>query len=78
MNSQVSKLDLEKAEKPEIKLPTSDGSSKKQECSRKTFKIMASGPITSWQVDGETVETVMDFILGGLQIPVDGDYSHEI
>ena len=39
---------------------------------------MASDLITSWQVDGETVETVMDFILGGLQIPVDGDYSHEI
>ena len=39
---------------------------------------MASGPITSWQIDGETVETVSDFILGGSQITADGDYSHEI
>ena len=42
------------------------------------MKIMASGPITSWQIDGETVETVSDFILGGSQITADGDYSHEI
>ena len=41
-------------------------------------KIMASGPITSWQIDGETVETVSDFILGGSQITADGDCSHEI
>ena len=40
-------------------------------------KIMASGPITSWQIDGETVETVADFILGGFQITADGDCSHE-
>ena len=39
---------------------------------------MASGPITSWQIDGETVETVPDFILGGSKITVDGDCSHEI
>ena len=39
---------------------------------------MASGPITSWQIDGETVETVSDFILGGSKITVDGDGSHEI
>ena len=39
---------------------------------------MASGPITSWQTDGETVETVSDFILGGSKITADGDYSHEI
>ena len=39
---------------------------------------MASGPITSWEIDGETVETVSDFILGGSKIPVDGDCSHEI
>ena len=42
-----------------------------------TTKIMASGPITSWQTDGETVETVTDFILGGSKITVDGDCSHE-
>ena len=41
-------------------------------------KIMASGPITSWQIDGETVETVADFILGGFKITADGDCSHEI
>ena len=42
------------------------------------MKIMASSPITSWQIDGETVETVRDFILGGSKITVDGDCSHEI
>ena len=41
-------------------------------------KIMASGPITSWQIDGETVVTVTDFILGGSKITADGDCSHEI
>ena len=41
-------------------------------------KIMASGPITSWEIDGETVGTVSDFILGGSKITADGDYSHEI
>ena len=41
-------------------------------------KIMASGPITSWQLDGETVEKVADFILGGSKITADGDCSHEI
>ena len=41
-------------------------------------KIMAPSPVTSWQVDGETVETVPDFILGGSKIPADGDCSHDI
>ena len=41
-------------------------------------KIMASSPITSWQIDGKTVETMADFIFGGLQNPADGDCSHEI
>ena len=40
--------------------------------------IMASGPITSWEIDGETVETVSDFIFGGSKITADGDCSHEI
>ena len=44
----------------------------------KKTKIMASGPITSWQIDGETVETVTDFIFLGSKIIADGDYSHEI
>ena len=43
-----------------------------------TFQIKASGPITSWQIDGETVETLSDFILGGSKITADGDCSHEI
>ena len=41
-------------------------------------KIMASGPISSWEIDGETVETVSDFICGGSKITADGNYSHEI
>ena len=41
-------------------------------------RIMASGPITSWQIDGETVETVTDFNLGGSKITANGDYNHEI
>ena len=40
-------------------------------------KIMASGPITSWEIDGETVETVADFFEGGSKITADGDFSHE-
>ena len=44
----------------------------------KKTKIMASGPITSWQIDGETMETVTDFIFLGLQITADGDCSHEV
>ena len=42
------------------------------------MKIMASGPITSWQMEGKTVETVSDFILGGSKITADGDCSHEV
>ena len=41
-------------------------------------KIMASGPLTSWEIDGETVETVSDFIFGGFKITADGDCSHKI
>ena len=44
----------------------------------KKTKIMASGPITSWEIDGETVKTVSDFIFGGSKITADGDCSHEI
>ena len=43
-----------------------------------TFKVNLSGPITSWDIDGETVEIVSDFILGGSKITADGDCSHEI
>ena len=42
------------------------------------MKIMATGPITSWQIDGETIETVTDFLFLGSKITVDGDFSHEI
>ena len=65
LNSLLMK-EKEKSEKPGLKLNI-----------QKT-KIMASGPITPWQIDGETVETVSDFIFGGSKITVDGDYSHEI
>ena len=47
-------------------------------CNIKKTKIMASGPIISWQIGGETMETVIDFILGGSKITADGDCSHEI
>ena len=47
-------------------------------CNIQKMKIMASGPITSWEIDGEIVETVSDFIFGGSQITADGDCSHEI
>ena len=47
-------------------------------CNIQKNKIMASGPITSWQIDGETMETVTDFIFLGSKIPADGDCSHEI
>ena len=62
----VQELDVSKSEKVGIKLNT-----------QKT-KIMASGPITSWQIDGQTEEIVSDFILGGSKITADGDCSHEI
>ena len=51
---------------------------KKKKLNIQKIKIMASGPITSWQIDGETVETVSDFILWGSKITADGDCSHEI
>ena len=47
-------------------------------CHDLSTKIMASGPITSWQIDGETVETVSDFIFLGSKVTADGDFSHEI
>ena len=55
--------------------------SDKESCDMVSFllmKIMASGPITSWEIDGETVETVSDFIFLGSKITADGDCSHEI
>ena len=56
----------EESEKPGLKL------------NNQKTKIMASSPITSWEIDGETMETVRDFILGGSKITTDGDCSHEI
>ena len=47
-------------------------------CNIQKTKVMVSGPITSWQIDGETVETTSDFIFGGSKITADGDCSHEI
>ena len=52
--------------------------SKKKKLHIQKMKIMASGPITSWQIDGETVETVSDFIFLGSEISMDSDYSHKI
>ena len=60
------KLNIQKTEKFGLKLNI------------QKIKIMASGLITSWQIDGETMETVTDFILGGSKITADGNYSHEI
>ena len=51
---------------------------KKTKLNIQKTKIMASGPITLWQIDGETMETVTDFILGGSKVSVDDDCSHEI
>ena len=56
----------------------SEGTSKLSYPNIQKIKIMESGPITSWQIDGETVETVADFIFGGSKITADGDCSHEI
>ena len=56
----------EESEKPGLKLNVQN------------TKIVSSGPIASWQIDGETMETVTDFILGGSKITADGDFSHEI
>ena len=56
----------------------SEGTSKLSYPNIQKIKIMESGPITSWQIDGETVETVADFIFLGFKITADGDYSHEI
>ena len=47
-------------------------------CNIQKTKIMASSPITSWEIDGETMETVIDFLLGGFKITTDGNCSHEI
>ena len=65
LNSLLMKV-KEESEKPGLKL------------SFQKTRIMASGPITSWQIDGETMETVRDFIFGGSKITADGDCSHEI
>ena len=51
---------------------------KKRKINIQKTKITASGPITSWEIDGETVETVSDFIFGGSKVTADGDCSHEI
>ena len=96
MNFQMFKLVLEKAEEPEIKLPSLMAESEEKlksllmkvkvesekvslKLNIQKMKIMASGPIiTSWEIDGETVETVSDFIFWGSKITADGDCSHEI
>ena len=54
------------------------GDDRQESCNIQKTKIMASGPITSWEIDGETVETVSDFIFLGSKIITDGDCTHEI
>ena len=70
------------AEREEIKSPLMKVKEEREKVGLKLniqeTKIMAFVPITSWQIDGETVETVADFILGGSKITADGDCSHEI
>ena len=70
------------AESKELKSPLMKVKKKREKVGLKLniqkTKIMASGPITSWEIDGETVETVSDFIFGGSKITADGDCSHEI
>ena len=60
------------------KLMVTKGDGGRKSRSIQKTKIMASGPITSWEIDGETVDTVSDFILGGSKITADGDCSHEV
>ena len=59
-------------------MKTNKQTKKAQKLNIPKTKIMASGPITSWEIDGQTVETVSDFILGGSKITADGDCSHEL
>ena len=70
------------AESEELKSPLMKVKEESEKASLKLSiqkdKIMASGPISSWQIDGETMETVTDFIFGGSKITADGDCSHEI
>ena len=70
------------AESKELKEPLDESKEESEKVGLKfsiqKTKIMASGPLTSWQIDGETMETVRDFIFGGSKITADGDCSHEI
>ena len=66
------------AESEELKSLLMKGKEDSEKLNIQKPKIMASGPITSWQIDGETMETVTDFILGGSKITADADCSHEI
>ena len=66
------------AESKELKSLLMKGKEKSEKLNLQKPNIMASGPITSWQIDGETMETVTDFVLGGSKITADGVCSHEI
>ena len=61
-----------------VKKPLEESEKVGLELNIQKMKIMASGPITSWEIDGKTVETVSDFILGGSKIIADGDCSHKM
>ena len=66
------------AESEELKEPLEESEKAGLKFNIQKTKIMAPGPITSWQIGGETAETVTDFIWGGSKITADGDYTHEI
>ena len=77
VNSGISTCSLQVVCSPTLGVPATQAKISTQPKIQKT-KIMASGPITSWQIDGETMETVIDFILGGSKVTADGDCSHEM
>ena len=77
VNSGISTCSLQVVCSPTLGVPATQAKISTQPKIQKT-KIMASGPITSWQIDGETMETVIDFILGGSKVTADGGCSHEI
>ena len=68
----------EESEKVGLKLNIQKTKIMKKKKKKKKTKIMASGPTTSWEIDGETVEILSDFIFSGSKTTTDGDYSHEI
>ena len=69
---------IEESENVGLKLNNQKSKINKNNKNKRTIRKLRSSPVTSWQIDGETMETVTDFIFGGSQITADGDCSHEI